>query len=396
MRVCAVICEFDPLHLGHEHLLHSVREAGAECIVCIMSGDFCQRGEPSSFDAHTRTKAALAAGADLVLELPFPYSCASAEFFAYGAVSIIKALGGVDTLAFGCECADGEMLSACAELLLSDEFSAKYDAVCKSEKQTGTAAQIQKALEALSPECASLLCGANNTLAIEYIKAAKRTDTPLEIFPVARVGSGHGDMDEGARFASASLIRQCVREGKDIRRYLPEASADIICEAVRGMPEPPSMKLAERAVIAHLRAADRNAPCAGGDGGLFNRLCDAADKACSLDELFSLSKTKKYTDARLRRTIIFSMCRVTAEDLGHPPAYITLYGADSAGIRFLSERKKHIALPFISNPSMLSALRGEALHQLELSKRAAALRAVMTSSMSPADSRLRIPPVIVK
>ena len=106
MHTTAIICEFDPLHRGHEYLISEARRTGADRILCVMSGTFCQRGEPSSFPKHTRARAALAAGADIVLELPFPYSCASAEFFASGARGVIAAVGGVDSLAFGCECAD--------------------------------------------------------------------------------------------------------------------------------------------------------------------------------------------------------------------------------------------------------------------------------------------------
>ena len=397
MRVCAVICEFDPLHKGHEHLLRSARAAGAECIICVMSGAFCQRGEPSSFDRSTRTEAALSAGADLVLELPFPYSCASAEFFAQGAVSIIKALGGVDTLAFGCECADVSALCGCAAALTSDEFSAEYARVVECERQLGTAAQIQKALEGISPEHAPLLSGANNTLAIEYIKATMRMGLDIEFFPVARVGSGHGEMSEETEFASASLIRSCLREGKDVSRYLPDSVAPIIKKAAEAEGALPSLYFAERAIISHMRSGADGVPCAGAEGGLYRRLCDASIRARSLDELINLSKTKKYTDARLRRTIIFSMCGVMSDDLRAEVSYIRLYGANTRGLEFLASVKKSISLPFISNPSMLKTLRDErSLRQIELCSRAESLRSLCQARIGEADAELRMPPIIVK
>ena len=140
MRTTAIICEFDPLHRGPEYLISEARRAGAECILCVMSGAFCQRGEPSAFSKHTRARAALAAGADAVLELPFPYSCASAEYFASGAVGIIAAVGGVDSIAFGCESGDAETLVLAAERTVSVEFSNEMQRLQEKDPSLGTAA----------------------------------------------------------------------------------------------------------------------------------------------------------------------------------------------------------------------------------------------------------------
>ena len=437
MHTTAIICELDPLHRGHEYLIQQARAAGAECVLCVMSGAFCQRGEPSTFPKHTRARAALAAGADAVLELPFPYSCASAEYFASGAVGVIAAVGGVDTLAFGCECADAQALTLAAERTASAEFSSEYDRLAAEHPELGAAALLERTYTALYGE-SDLFSGANNVLAIEYIKAARRLSLNIRFHAVRRVGAGHGDMNvparetippvgeglapsrelstnrtvilEGARategsegemgetpshfFASASLIREKLRtrEGS-VAEYLPDSTRDIILADTHPLP---SLACAERAILAHFRLHPLAAETAELAGGLGNRMTDAACRAHSYAEFFELSRTKKYTDARLRRAVVFSMCGVTDADLRTPPAYTTLLGLSPSGAAFLSERKKHLAIPIVSNPAMLGTLPESAERARTLSRRAEGLRALCTEQIGETEGTLRTPPVIVK
>ena len=86
-----IICEFDPLHLGHAHLLAQARAMGASAVVCAMSGSFTQRGEVAVCDKFVRAKSALENGADLVLELPVVFSLSGAEGFAKAGVAIASA-----------------------------------------------------------------------------------------------------------------------------------------------------------------------------------------------------------------------------------------------------------------------------------------------------------------
>ncbi len=396
MHTAAVICEFDPLHRGHEYLLSELRRRGAVRIVCILSGAFCQRGEPSAFPKHARARAAIEAGADLVLELPFPYSCASAEFFARGALSIISALGCVDTLGFGCECGDAEALAECAHRMLSEEFSAERARVCAEHRTIGAAAQIELAYKNLYGD-ASLLSGANNVLALEYIKAAERSGMHPCYCAVKRRGSGHSDMDERDAFASASLIRAKLREGvHGIDAYLPESTVQIFSGEIKKHPCPPSLGKAERAILGHfcLMRGD-TADTAELKGGLGGRMADAARRAHSYDEFISMLKTKKYTDARLRRAVIFSMCGVLDTDLRTPPAYTTMLAANGRGIALLSEVKKTLGMPLVSNPAMLGTLSKESCRAQLLCRRAEALRGLCSGDILTADDALRIPPSIV-
>ncbi len=391
MKVSAIVCEFDPLHRGHEYLISEARRAGAECVLCVMSGAFCQRGEPSTYPKSTRARAALAAGADIVLELPFPYCCASAEYFASGAIGVIAAVGGVDTLFFGCECADERELITAAERTEGEEFREAYSRLSHRRPELGAAALFDACYRELYGE-SELFSGANNILAIEYIKAARRLSLDIKFHAVRRVGAGHRDMSEDTPFVSASLIREKLRAGdRDVGRYLAKSARDIILS--ENTP-PPSLAHAERAVLAHFRLSPAASESAELSGGLGNRMAEAACRARTLEELLSLSKTKKYTDARLRRAIVLSMCGVEDADLHASPAYTTLLALSEHGAAFLSERKKHIAIHVVSNPSALGTLPESAQRAYTLARRAEGLRALCLESVTPLEDALRIPPVI--
>ncbi len=393
MKTAAIICEFDPLHTGHEHLIKTVRARGAERIVCIMSGDACQRGEISVFSKHTRAKAALAIGADLVLELPFPYSSASAEFFAFGAMSVIEALGCIDTLCFGCETGDVSVLARSADILCSKEFEHAYKDILESERDIGAAAAIARAFEAVGGD-GSVLSGANNTLAVEYIKAAKKLGMNIGFSAVKREGAGHGEGANGS-FASASYIREKLRRGELAREFLPSECADIfssdidcgkISDGIAGIGD---------SVLSHFRLMDNDAPItAQGAGGVRRRMISTAHSCRGYDEFMSKLKTKKYTDARLRRAVIFSMCGVTEQDLRQKPAYTTLLGATECGISLLSEVKRSLGMPILSNPSMHKALKNDADRQQLLSYKIAAIRSLTCRIPGATEDELRLPPVI--
>ena len=396
MKNVAVICEFDPLHRGHEYLLRSVREAGAEKIVCVMSGVFCQRGEPATFSMHTRAAAALAAGADVVLELPFPYSASSAEFFAMGAVSVIGALGCIDTLAFGSESGDVTELCTAAERLCSESFALEYKRVREEDRSKGAASAIELAYGRLWGDT-QLFWGANNILALEYIKEAKKQGLELSFFSVKRKGAGHGEMCERDSYASATLIRRMITEGVDIRGLLPENSSDIIIDSIKKNGISRGLCAIESAILSHFRMlVGEDCSFAESGGGLHNRMVAAAERAQDLCAFTETLKTKKYTDARLRRAIVFSMCGVTDADLRTGPTYTTLLGATRAGIELLSEIKKAVKIPIVSTPAALSALDEVCHRQLLLSRRAHSLRALTLATPTDAEHELRLPPVVIR
>ena len=215
MQVAGIITEYNPLHSGHVHLMEEVRRLlGPEtAVVCVMSGNFVQRGDFAIVGKHARARAAVESGMDLVLELPLPWAVASAERFADGGVQVLLGTGLVSHIAFGSECGDADALERAAKALLSPELGG----FVRRELTRGDsyAAARQRALRAMLPtEDAALLESPNNILGVEYCKALLRRDSAIRPLTVRRRGTGyHGTELEGG-VASATMVRSLLRNGE--------------------------------------------------------------------------------------------------------------------------------------------------------------------------------------
>jgi len=220
MKIVGLITEYNPFHAGHLYHMQQARElTGADYCVVLMSGSFVQRGEPAIFDKYRRTKAALLAGADLVLEMPIAFSTASAhEFAAYG-VALLSAIG-VDAVVFGSECGQIEFLKQAASAL-NHESAEFQERLRKGLKAGLTYPQARaKALE-MEDTWASVLSSPNNILGIEYLRAAEDLHSPMEFYTISRKGSGyHEDTLADANFPSASAIRGIIRNSLSKDKYL--------------------------------------------------------------------------------------------------------------------------------------------------------------------------------
>lgn len=220
MKIVGLITEYNPFHAGHLYHMQRARElTGADYCVVLMSGSFVQRGEPAIFDKYRRTKAALLAGADLVLEMPVAFSTASAhEFAAYG-VALLSAIG-VDAVVFGSECGQIEFLKQAASAL-NHESAEFQERLRKGLKAGLTYPQARaKALE-MEDTWASVLSSPNNILGIEYLRAAEDLHSPMEFYTISRKGSGyHEDTLADANFPSASAIRGIIRNSLSKDKYL--------------------------------------------------------------------------------------------------------------------------------------------------------------------------------
>lgn len=211
MKIVGLITEYNPFHAGHLYHMQQARElTGADYCVVLMSGSFVQRGEPAIFDKYLRTKTALLAGADLVLEIPVAFSTASAhEFAAYG-IALLSAIG-VDAVVFGSECGQIEILKQAA-YALNYESAEFQERLRKGLKAGLTYPQARaKALE-MEDTWASVLSSPNNILGIEYLRAAEDLHSLMEFYTISRKGSGyHEDTLADANFPSASAIRGIIR-----------------------------------------------------------------------------------------------------------------------------------------------------------------------------------------
>lgn len=351
-----IIAEFNPLHLGHQALIQAARQGGATHVAVVMSGDFVQRGGPAVVSKWSRAEMALRAGADAVFELPLPWAMAGAERFARGGVSLLWQAG-CRRLCFGSEWGGARELQQLAALLLTGEFSQAV----KGQLARGLpfAAARQAAVARLAgQQAAALLQTPNNTLGVEYCKAMKALGMEMEPLTIPRLGAGHHAAAPQGGFASATALREMLASGGGWEPYVPPETAAILRrEAARGAcpAEPARM---ERAVLARLRAMSREelARLPDMSEGLENRVFAAARRACSLEELLALAKTKRYSMARLRRIVFSAFLGLSAEDGAGLPPYLRVLGFTERGVRLLQEAKRRGGLPLLTHSSDFSKL----------------------------------------
>lgn len=292
MKTTAIICEFNPLHSGHKRLIDYAKTV-SDKVVCIMSGNFTQRGMPACCDKYSRAKHALLAGADLVVELPTVFAVASAENFAFGGVKIARELG-ADCLLFGSECGDIDMLRDCAEKLLLDEVNSRIAA--ETKKGVTYPKAVANALGS------AILDKPNNVLAIEYIKAIIKSNLPITPLTIKREDNFNGAPLE---FASSGALRANA-ELRSIYTY-DYVTKDIDDDVERKYGE-------VAASILALKTVDDMREIEGVSEGLENRLF-AADKSKGLEYLLEQIKTKRYTRMRLQRLVLNTVLNVTKNNV---------------------------------------------------------------------------------
>lgn len=236
MHVTGLITEYNPFHNGHLFHLKKARETtGADYTAVVMSGSFVQRGAPAVFDKYSRTRAALLSGADLVFEMPAPFSTASAREFASYAVALFTALGAVDSICFGSECGEIEPILRAARLLNeeSESFKKRLQDFLKEGKTFPEARSAALAEE--GAEEAKLLSSPNNILGVEYCQAVLRQRSPLSCFTIKREGNGYHDPSLNGALGSALAVRQALQSGTDVqalRFLLPDPSFDSVCRSI--------------------------------------------------------------------------------------------------------------------------------------------------------------------
>ncbi len=362
-----IVCEYNPLHGGHAYHLDCARSAGADEIVCIMSGNFTQRAEPTMAHKYARAAAAIGCGADLVIELPFPYCAGSAEFFACAGVSAADAFG-CDTLFFGSESGDIDRLKALAAASLSPEFKALYDALIKTN--IGTAAAYAKALSQVAGDDVSAL--SNDLLGLAYCKAIMAGEYDIAPLCTRRTGAAYNAQTLTEGYPSATALRTLLsKSGFDaLRDHLPAPAFDALSRAHQKGELLADKQAYGLALLAILRTMprqqlERAALCASGLGA---RIADAAQNATDLDKLYALVSHKSLPDAHVRRAVLYAALGVTEQDLRRTPEYFTVLGANTKGRQILAELRRNSPVPTVIKPADAPDCR-----QRELSDRADAL-----------------------
>ncbi|HEX3026096.1 MAG TPA: nucleotidyltransferase family protein, partial [Clostridia bacterium] len=353
-----IVAEYNPFHSGHEYQIQTIRESGCTHIVAVMSGNFTQRGEPACIRKEARCRAALQCGVDLVLELPLPWSTASAETFASGAVTLLDALGCVDLLSFGSECGDILALTVCAKAALAVTGQPEFKDLLKKGLSFPKAREL--AMRQLTDIDLSPLSSPNDTLAVEYIKAIIQTGSKMAPMAVRRAAVGHDSEIPGGRFASASLIRKLLQTGKNSEglNYVPQPAREIYLRELESRHAPIDLRRAGSLVLSQLRRmspADFSA-LPDVSEGLENRIFQSVSRAASLEELYSLIKTKRYTHSRIRRVILSAFLGINRSHTSRPVPYIRVLGFSRAGTGLLRQIKTSAALPIVMRHADIAAL----------------------------------------
>lgn len=332
MEAIGIICEYNPFHLGHASQMAKIREEfGPDAaIVCLMSGNFVQRGEPAIFPRMARAQAALQNGADLVLEMPVYGSLSSAEGFARTGVRFLSPI--CTHLCFGTESGDAAALTSTAEALLSPSFPEAL----RSALKTGISfpAARQMALEHMGLS-AKLLSKPNDILGVEYCKAILETGSSLVPFPIFRPGDYHSDTPD-PKNPSATALRKAILCGNDWESFVPPEALPCLASAPVY-----TLDAGQRAILYRMRTmtdADFEALPYGSEG-LWRRLMHAARQEASLEDIFTAVKTKRYTRTRLNRMVLCAFLGITEEAMQAGAPYARILGFTDRGRELLKKAK---------------------------------------------------------
>lgn len=357
-----IICELNPFHNGHAHLLSCARALVGQdgCVICVMSGRATQRGELAITDPYIRAKTAIQGGADLVVELPFPWSSGSAETFAQTGVYLLGQMG-VKHLIFGSECGDISLLSTVAHFTQEPGFRELFKTLCNQGKGTTSAyiSTIHNWAETHHITLPSGFPSANDLLGIAYIAAMQGTDMQAHTTP--RLGQAYNDtLLTDIAYPSASALRCLIEEAFEdtltlsaiLDGCMPNACLETLLQATDSGNMPIHNHKLLPLYHAYFRLTrPQDTPTAELSGGLSQHLHKVALDAATPNAFWQSAQTKQYTNARLRRGMLFALTGVMQEDLLSRPSYATVLAANPSGCRFLSVCKKTSRIPLVTKPA---------------------------------------------
>jgi len=321
------------MHRGHKKQIDEIRQVlGAEtAVVCLMSGNFVQRGKPAIIDKSLRAEAALRCGADLVLELPVEYALSSAEGFAAGGVRILGNF--CDVLCFGAETADQDRLLKIAAALLSEEFRP----LLKSQLEQGNSfpAARQAALSKMGLDDA-ILETPNNILAVEYCKAVLSQNSSMKPMPIFRGGSYHDELPDREN-PSATAVRKLMLDSGDFKSLVPASAYDLFAGAPLH-----TLEAGERAVLSKLRTMTDEAfeALPYGSEGLWRKFMHACRDEATLEDIISATKSKRYTRTRIDRMVMCAFLGLTEADLSSPAPYTRVLALNDRGRAVLKKARE--------------------------------------------------------
>ncbi len=333
MKICAIICEYNPFHNGHLYQLRQARAlSGADAVVCLMSGDFVQRGEAAILDKYARAKHAVLAGADLVLELPVPFATSNAELFAKGALHILSSIPAVDTLCFGAEKADENAFTTAATLLNNEPKEVSQEIKELTAQGVSFARARATAYAPYLPD--GFLTSPNNILGVEYARAILKTKAPVRLLPIERVGGGYNEKKPTGEFSSATAIREAICKGGRLEDALPPFVAQDLPNELEN-----KLDCLEKYGILQ-NSATKIARVCDCTEGLENAFKKAAELPAPLVQTLT---SPRYTSARIRRIALQNLLGIEEEfvrDCLSSPLYLRVLAAKKESKGALAEVDK--------------------------------------------------------
>lgn len=361
MSVLGIVAEYNPFHNGHKyHLDESKKLTGSQYSVCVMSGNFIQRGEPAIVDKFARARMALEAGIDLVIELPTVYALNTAELFSYGGIKILDSLGIVDNICFGSENGTIEELKTIADVLVDEPL--EYKNILKKYLSLGLPfpSAREKAIEEYLGEghYKTLIGTSNNILGIEYLKALKKCNSNINPHLIKRKANDYNSKEITGDISSATSIRDNIfKTGniESIKEQVPLSTYKILKENFDMQCGPISKEDFSKTIISIIRKLSVNELTNVFDvsEGLENKIKKSANNTSDIDNLISLIKSKRYTQTRIQRILFHILLGITKDfykeaEIAGGPQYIRVLGFNENGRQLLNTAKKKSTLPIIT------------------------------------------------
>ena len=357
-RILGIVSEYNPFHNGHLYQLQKSKKlVNPDYSVCVMSGNFTQRGGPSLIDKWSKAEMAIKAGFDMVIELPTVYSISSAENFAEGAIKLLSAFPDV-TLSFGSEVGSMAVLDQFADIFYREPKD--YSLILKHELQKGFSypkARENAILFYLNDvkKYSNILSAPNNVLAIEYLKAIKKLKSRIFPITIKRVGTDYNSLDVNGNIASATAIRKLLANGKSVKKYVPSYSYDILRQNHKFGKLLFTLKTYEKEIMFKLRTMSLSEIASLQDvsEGLENAIKKASNSCNNIEDFINAVKSKRYTRSRIQRILLYALLNITKSDISDSykvKPYIRVLAISEKGKYLLSEmHSKKFKYPVITS-----------------------------------------------
>ena len=343
--ILGIVSEYNPFHNGHlMHLQKSKELTHTDFTIAVMSGNFVQRGDTSIVDKWTKAEMALKSGVDLVIELPTLYAISSAENFADGAIKILNSLGIVDYVSFGSEIGEITPLDDVASVLYKEpkEFSSLITRQLRSGLSYPKARELAIQMYfGSSQKYIDVLENPNNILGIEYLKSLKRLKSPITPITLKRKYSDYNSNDIKSGIASATAIRTMLQKGKNIHYVVPYETYELLEEKKKYGQIIPSLSIFSKEIIYTLRKMTLSeiATLPDVSEGLENKIKAAANTSNNLEELILKIKSKRYTQSRIQRILLYALLNISEKDITMSKKqmpYIRVLGFNKNGKKIIS------------------------------------------------------------